>query len=99
MLIYDWTNPDVNNHAACLALHNLLASDAATVGCPTYIRTYGPVGAQPGAIGTPPLAPPPSLPGAISGLEHPQAAQPPIPGAGPTHLLAHRNYAASGVDA
>ncbi len=97
MLIYDWSNPHVNNHAACLALHNLLASDAATVGCPTYIRTYGPVGAQPGAIGTPPLAPPPSLHGAISGLEHPQAAQQLSRGAGPTDVVGNRIYAAWGV--
>jgi hypothetical protein len=91
MLIYDWSNPHVNNHATCG--NNLLASDAATVGCPTYIRTYGPVGAQPGGTGTAPN----SLHGAISALEHPQAAQRLTRGAGASDVIGNRVYSAWGV--
>jgi hypothetical protein len=96
MLIFDWSNPHTNNHATCG--NNLLALDGATVGCPEYIRTYGPVGAQPDAVNTPsPLAAPPSLHGAISGLEHPQAAQQLARGAGPNDVVGNRIYAAWGV--
>ena len=92
MLIYDWSNPHVNNHATCGA--NLLAAfDNAQVGCPTYIRTYGPVGAQPNGTGTAP----PSLHGAISGVEHPQATQKLARGAGPTDVIGNRVYSAWGV--
>jgi hypothetical protein len=90
MLIYDWSNPHVNNHATCGA--NLLAADAATVGCPTYIRTYGIVGTQPSGTGFAP-----SLHGAISAFEHPQADQPLTRAAGPNDVVGNRIYAAWGV--
>ena len=92
MLIYDWSNPHVNNHAACG--NNLIAADPATVGCPTYIRTYGLVGAQPNAPGVNAAT---SLHGAISAFEHPQAAQKLTRGATASDVIGNRVYAAWGV--
>ena len=91
MLIYDWSNPHVNNHATCGS--NLLAIDSTAVGCPTYIRTYGLVGAQPNGTGTPPQ----SLHGPISAFEHPQAAQRLTRGATASDVIGNRVYAAWGV--
>jgi len=57
---------------------------------PTYCRTYGLVGAQPGAVGPVPT----SLHGAISAKDHPQAAQ---PLARSPDVIGNRVYAAWGV--
>jgi hypothetical protein len=91
MLIYDWSNPHVNNHATCG--NNLLATDAASVGCPIYIRTYGLVGSQPNGTGTAP----PSLHGPISAYEHPQNVQRLTRGATANDIIGNRIYGAWGV--
>ena len=91
MLIYDWSNPHVNNHATCG--NNLLPTDSASVGCPIYIRTYGLVGSQPNGTGTAP----PSLHGPISAYEHPQGVQRLTRGAMANDIIGNRIYAAWGV--
>jgi hypothetical protein len=91
MLIYDWSDPHVNNHGTCG--NNLIAIDSAAVGCPTYIRTYGLVGSQPNGTGTAP----PSLHGPISAFEHPQADQRLTRGATADDVIGNRIYAAWGV--
>ncbi len=60
---------------------------------PQYIRTYGPPGTQPGATG--PV--PPSLHGAISAHEHPNAAGKLVNGATADDVIGNRIYAAWGV--
>jgi len=85
MLVYDWSNPP-----------SPVAAGSATPVYPTYplyIRTYGVVGAQPGATGGVPN----SLHGPISTFEHPQAGQPLARGAGPDDVIGNRIYLAWGV--
>jgi hypothetical protein len=60
---------------------------------PTYIRTYGLVGAQPGGTG----GVPPSLHGPISTFEHPQVGKPLARAAGPDDVVGNRIYLAWGV--
>jgi hypothetical protein len=60
---------------------------------PTYLRTYGLVGAQPGATG--PV--PPSLHGPISAHEHPFAANRLARGATADDIIGNRIYSAWGV--
>ena len=60
---------------------------------PTYIRTYGLVGSQPGASG--PV--PPSLHGPISAHEHPNAAGALSRAATPDDIIGNRVYGAWGV--
>jgi hypothetical protein len=60
---------------------------------PTYLRTYGLVGAQPGATG--PV--PPSLHGPISAHEHPFAANGLARGATADDIIGNRIYSAWGV--
>ena len=89
MVIFDWSRPPLAAAAG---------SPIPTVaGYPTYIRTYGLVGAQPDGTGGVPN----SLHGAISTFEHPMALkQPPqalARGAGPDDVVGNRIYAAWGV--
>jgi hypothetical protein len=60
---------------------------------PTYLRTYGLVGSQPGATG--PV--PPSLHGPISAHEHPNAANKLARGATADDIIGNRVYSAWGV--
>ena len=60
---------------------------------PTYLRTYGLVGSQPGATG--PV--PPSLHGPISAHEHPSAANRLARGATADDIIGNRVYSAWGV--
>jgi LVIVD repeat-containing protein len=60
---------------------------------PIYLRTHGLPGAQPSGSG--PV--PPSLHGAISAFEHPQAASALARAAGPDDVIGNRIYAAWGV--
>jgi len=80
MLVYDWSNPP-------------LAGAPVPASSPKYIRTYGLVGAQPGATGGVPN----SLHGPISTFEHPQASHPLARGAGPDDVIGNRIYLAWGV--
>jgi hypothetical protein len=85
MVIYDWSHPPAPG----------LPGTATQVrpNYPTYIRTYGLVGAQPSGTG----AAPNSLHGPISTFEHPQAAQALARGAGPDDVIGNRVYLAWGV--
>src|SRR2546426_7353780 len=78
MLVYDWSNPPTP--AAAGSAIPIYPS------YPLYIRTYGVVGAQPGATGGIPN----SLHGPISTFEHPQAGQPLARGAGPDDVIGNR---------
>ena len=60
---------------------------------PQYIRTFGLPGGQPGGAGPNP----PTLHGAISAFEHPNAAGKLARGAGPDDVIGNRIYAAWGV--
>src|SRR6266436_1863631 len=85
MLVYDWSNPPTP--AAAGSAIPIYPS------YPLYIRTYGVVGAQPGAAGGVPN----SLHGPISTFEHPQAGQPLARGAGGDDVIGNRIYLAWGV--
>jgi hypothetical protein len=85
MLVYDWSNPPTP--AAAGSAIPIYPS------YPLYIRTYGVVGAQPGATGGVPN----SLHGPISTFEHPQAGQPLARGAGGDDVIGNRIYLAWGV--
>jgi hypothetical protein len=88
MLVYDW-----GGHPS-LPTPGAPGTDIKVyTGYPHYIRTYGLVGAQPGATGTAPQ----SLHGPISTFEHPQAGQPLARGAGPDDVIGNRIYLAWGV--
>jgi hypothetical protein len=85
MLVYDWSNPPTP--AAAGSAIPIYPS------YPLYIRTYGVVGAQPGATGGVPN----SLHGPISTFEHPKAGQPLARGAGGDDVIGNRIYLAWGV--
>jgi hypothetical protein len=72
---------------------SMVVADWSNPASPQYIRTYGVVGAQPGATGGIPN----SLHGPISTFEHPQAGQPLARGAGPDDVIGNRIYLAWGV--
>src|SRR6267378_886449 len=85
MLVYDWSNPPSPVAAGSpIPVYSTY---------PLYIRTYGVVGAQPGATGGIPN----SLHGPISTFEHPQAGQPLARGAGADDVIGNRIYLAWGV--
>ncbi|MFL5367982.1 MAG: LVIVD repeat-containing protein [Myxococcales bacterium] len=84
MVIFDFGHPPA-------AVSGLVAPVVA--GYPKYVRTYGLVGAQPDGTG----ATPNSLHGPISTLEHPQAGQALVRGAGPDDVVGNRIYLAWGV--
>jgi hypothetical protein len=83
MVIYDWSNPPLAK-APGSAIPNYGAA------YPKYIRTFGLPGGQPGSTG----APAPSLHGAISAFEHPNATR---PLARAPDVIGNRIYAAYGV--
>jgi hypothetical protein len=85
MIIYDWSNPPL------AALPGTPIPTYANY--PKYIRTYGPVGAQPDGTGTAPN----SLHGAISTVEHPQFGMALARASGPDDMVGNRVYAAWGV--
>jgi hypothetical protein len=72
---------------------SMVVADWSNPASPQYIRTYGVVGAQPGATGGIPN----SLHGPISTHEHPQAGQRLARGAGPDDVIGNRLYLAWGV--
>src|SRR2546426_3645751 len=85
MLVYDWSNPPTP--AAAGSAIPIYPS------YPLYIRTYGVVGAQPGATGGLPNC----LPGPLPTSQHPKAGQPLARGAGPNAVIGNRIYLAWGV--
>src|SRR5712691_10123147 len=72
---------------------SLVVADWSNPASPQYIRTYGVVGAQPGATGGVPN----SLHGPISTFEHPQAGQRLARGATADDAIGNRIYLAWGV--
>ncbi len=73
---------------------SMLIADWSNPASPVYLRTHGLPGGQPGG-GTGPI--PPSLHGAISAHEHPNASGRLARGAGPTDIIGNRIYLAYGV--
>jgi hypothetical protein len=84
MVVYDWSHPPAAVAGAVAPVYPSY---------PTYIRTYGLVGAQPGGTG----GVPPSLHGPISTFEHPQVGKPLARAAGPDDVVGNRIYLAWGV--
>src|SRR6266446_354366 len=72
---------------------SMVVADWSNPASPQYIRSYGVVGAQPGATGGIPN----SLHGPISTFEHPQAGQRLARGAGSDDVIGNRLYLAWGV--
>jgi hypothetical protein len=87
--------PGSKNAPAWQQRQSMIIADWKNPAAPIYLRTHGLPGSQPLPIGTGPI--PPSLHGAISAHEHPQAALRLSRGATPDDIIGNRIYAAWGV--
>lgn len=85
--------PGSKNTPAWRQRQSMMIVDWKTPASPIYLRTFGLPGGQPS--GTGPI--PPSLHGAISAHEHPNAAGRLARGAGPDDIIGNRLYLAYGV--